>query len=158
MTDDEPAAAKLDDSWSVGPSGPEPMWDELGPGWALHYDLDGKACTLRTWARLMQDPASRFLRRSRIGPYVLSTVWLGIDHAFGDDQKPLIFESMVFLADGWYDDSRIGLPDLDMQRYPTREQALAGHEEMITVVRASVPTVLDSTPVELDGFLAGRRT
>lgn len=53
----------------------------------------------------------------------ISTVWLGIDHRYGDG-PPLIFETMVFTADGEWG-------ELDMQRYSTEEAARAGHVEMV---------------------------
>lgn len=55
----------------------------------------------------------------------VSTVWLGLDHSFGDG-PPLIFETMVF--GGEYDDWT--------ERYSTWEQAEAGHERIVAALRA----------------------
>ncbi len=52
----------------------------------------------------------------------ISTVWLGLDHQFGDG-APLIFETMVFEKEGG--------DELDMERYSTEAEAIAGHERMI---------------------------
>lgn len=52
----------------------------------------------------------------------VSTVWLGLDHSWGEDSEPLIFESMVFYK---------GHSDLDMNRYTTKAQAKAGHAQMV---------------------------
>jgi predicted cobalt transporter CbtA len=53
----------------------------------------------------------------------VSTVWIGIDHRFGDDGPPLIFETMVFnRAEGW--------GELDCERYSTEAEAVAGHAAM----------------------------
>lgn len=49
----------------------------------------------------------------------VSTVWIGLDHSFGDG-PPLIFESMFF-----------GEGDEDQERYSTESEALAGHERMV---------------------------
>jgi hypothetical protein len=60
---------------------------------------------------------------------LVSTVWLGLDHAFPAEWKgfqsgPIIFESMV-LADA---DS---VETLDCRRYSTEAQAQAGHAELV---------------------------
>lgn len=51
----------------------------------------------------------------------VSTVWVGLDQSFDSDPKhtPIIFETMVFPFRGW--------GDMDMDRYATEEQAIAGH-------------------------------
>jgi hypothetical protein len=51
----------------------------------------------------------------------VSTVWLGIDHA--REGRPLIFETMVFPDEDNYS-------ELDVARYSTRAEALAGHDAM----------------------------
>ena len=54
----------------------------------------------------------------------ISTVWLGIDHSFGDAGVPLIFETMVFPSKG-------NFRDLSMQRYATLDEAVAGHKATV---------------------------
>lgn len=49
----------------------------------------------------------------------VSTVWLGLNHAFGAG-PPVIFESMVF-------DTRDSMGEVDCERYSTEAEALAGH-------------------------------
>src|SRR5262245_52369685 len=58
----------------------------------------------------------------------ISTVWLGIDHSFFNG-PPLIFETMVF-------PSRDKLSNLDVERYATEEEAIAGHKAMVEKWRA----------------------
>jgi hypothetical protein len=53
----------------------------------------------------------------------VSTVWLGIDHRFGGDGPPLIFESMVF--------SKAGGDELDCKRFATLGDARTGHDAMV---------------------------
>lgn len=53
----------------------------------------------------------------------VSTVWLGLDHSFGDG-PPLIFETMVFA-------SKDDLQEEDCERYSTEAQAIAGHDAMV---------------------------
>lgn len=57
----------------------------------------------------------------------VSTVFLGIDHSFGEGE-PLLFETMVFEGDD--------ATDLDCARYSTWEQAVAGHAHMVEVWKA----------------------
>lgn len=91
-----------------------------------YYDQDGNPIDLITWGKMLQE-GGEFERR--IGATTLwhgawvSTVWLGLNHRWGDDGPPLIFETMVFGLGGFR--------DLDCDRYSTKEQALAGHEVMV---------------------------
>lgn len=51
----------------------------------------------------------------------VSTVWLGLEHGRDENNKPLIFETMVF-----------GYPDSEpMDRYGTEEEAKEGHERFV---------------------------
>lgn len=60
---------------------------------------------------------------------VISTVFLGIDHSFGDGE-PQLFETMVCRG-GVYDSQ-----DGDMERYATWDEAEKGHAAMVARVRA----------------------
>ena len=53
----------------------------------------------------------------------VSTVWLGLDMGFNND-KPLIFETMVFPTKGEYN-------DLDCERYHSEKEAINGHKLMV---------------------------
>jgi len=56
----------------------------------------------------------------------VSTVFLGLDHSYGDG-PPLLFETMIF-----------GGPfDGEQYRYPTRAEALTGHELAVERVKAA---------------------
>jgi hypothetical protein len=66
---------------------------------ATHYDRKGRLIDVETWAGLFQDKKYQALGQSKTpkGRYLVSTVWLGIDHSWGlNGGKPLIFETMVF--------------------------------------------------------------
>ena len=54
----------------------------------------------------------------------VSTVWLGINHAFDESYGPLLFETMVFA------DDKTG-QDIYMDRYSTWDEAVAGHQKAI---------------------------
>lgn len=51
----------------------------------------------------------------------LSTVFLGLDHSFSDDDAPVLYETMAFDVQG--------IPDEEQRRYHTRAEAVAGHCE-----------------------------
>lgn len=116
----------------------------------MHYDKDGTPLELMEWAEKHAD--REYIRVARalitdLAPpfkqYDVSTVWLGLDHSFGNG-PPLIFETMVF-GDGSL--------DLTCHRYATEDEARQGHAEMVTLVRATMtdPIVGDAaTPVHVE--------
>lgn len=95
------------------------------------YDPSGNPISLEESNRLMTeanaDPDQHLKRVARdVLPdgRLVSTVWLGFDHAFGEG-PPMIFETMVFSADSL-------LQSIYCKRYSTRDEALAGHRWVVT--------------------------
>jgi len=75
------------------------------------------------WCRWYQT-AKRHVADDKIGDVRVSTVFLGIDHAFVGGE-PILWETMVF-----------GGPlDQEQDRYHTREVAVAGHNAMLQRVQ-----------------------
>lgn len=64
-----------------------------------------------------------------VGPFAVSTVWLGIDTS--DRVPPLIFETLVSSASEDLD------PPISGDRYATEEQARDGHARILTALRAA---------------------
>lgn len=91
-----------------------------------HYDKDGKPITMMECAELFEDKEYRRVEWTELGKdeYV-STVWLGLDHGFGEE-RPLIFESMAFYDDDWR----------ECRRYSTLEEAKEGHQKLVEEVVA----------------------
>ena len=93
------------------------------------YILDGhkvKSVELMEWARWFEK-ADRRVAKTDVAHVNVSTVFLGVDHRFGDEGPPLIFETMVF-----------GGPlDGEQDRYSTWDEAEAGHKRMVERVNAS---------------------
>lgn len=93
-----------------------------------HYILDGHKAVpvdLMVWANWLEQCKERHVADEKIGDVRISTVFLGLDHSWGDG-PPLIFETMVF-----------GGPlDQEQDRYTTWEQAEAGHKLMVERVKA----------------------
>jgi hypothetical protein len=85
----------------------------------LYYDKEGNPIwdTLE-WATLFENREYRIVKQETLWWGVfLSTIWLGLDHAWGGE-KPLIFESMLFFGRA---------SDLDCRRYSTLGEAVHGH-------------------------------
>ena len=101
-----------------------------------HYILDkDKKVVLvdrMTWAKWFETSKGRILKQDFFEVSVsglkaevqVSTVFLGLDHQWGDG-PPLIFETMIF-----------GGPKNQYQdRYSTYEEALAGHEKALKLAK-----------------------
>jgi hypothetical protein len=90
-----------------------------------HYDRAGKPLSLAEWCRLCEDRTYAVVERTALrNGKVVSTVWLGLDHAFGLAGQPVIFETLVFRTPK-------GGGDVDGTRYHTEEQAKAGHAAFV---------------------------
>jgi hypothetical protein len=85
---------------------------------------------LLEWARWFEVGANRIVRQQNVGHWLVSTVFLGLDHNFAGGGPPLLFETMVFDLAG--EKGR----DHWMQRYSTRDEALAGHAHMTAYLAA----------------------
>jgi hypothetical protein len=77
-------------------------------------------CDLMTWARWFEK-GNRVVAKTALPGCEVSTVFLGLDHRFGSDGPPIIFETMVF-----------GGPfDQQGERYSTWAEAEAGHARWV---------------------------
>jgi hypothetical protein len=104
------------------------------------YDREGKPISLHEFCRLLGNEEYKRVAETQVGPYWISTVWLGINHNFSRTGPPIIFETMVFATGPDVD----GLgPDMDCYRWSTEAEALAGHEEVVTLVRATTQETFD---------------
>jgi hypothetical protein len=84
---------------------------------------------LMKWATWFETAAdAKRVALDEIGGVRVSTVFLGVDHNWGEG-PPLIYETMIF--GGPHDDYQ--------ERYSTREEALAGHANAVALVRSAAP-------------------
>ena len=84
-----------------------------------YYDRQGNPITAEQWGKLIGE-GNRVARGEvtfRGVRVEVSTVWLGLNHQFGDG-PPQIFETMIF--------GKVPF-DQDLVRYSTEQQALDGH-------------------------------
>lgn len=156
MTTNEPILTELP---QIGPAGWDEVWDTIeGPHGVRYFSRSGRPISMRDWCRIKawddetNDRDYTRVAADDVGPYLISTVWLGLDHGFGG--PPLIFETMVFRTDlpdrrpPWeekeYEFDEDEEPeftrwtDLDMARYGSEGEALAGHAAMVEKVRLIV--------------------
>lgn len=91
-----------------------------------YYDKQGKEITALEFGRLHSDYKYKFVMKDTVGGWQISTVWLGLDHAFKEGAKPLIFETMVFEPTP---EGHMTLDDVYCERYSTEEEAKQGHIE-----------------------------
>lgn len=94
-------------------------------GKPMHYDPDGNPITLQEWRHLFETidrDVSTTELTVRGEEVAIGTTWLGLNHNFMNPEgPPLIFETMVW-----------GGPlDGSVRHYATREEALAGHREIV---------------------------
>lgn len=78
------------------------------------------------WAKKFGE-MNRVVKQEIVGEFKVSTVFLGINHAYFGG-PPLLFETMVFAKGGHVDDYQ--------ERYSTWAAALAGHEVAVSLVGA----------------------
>ena len=96
------------------------------------YILEGKEPKLvddiLEWGRWFENTATRRVAYTELANDVrISTVFLGLDHSFGNG-KPLLFETMIF--GGEHDDY--------CERYSTWGEAEVGHLEAIKLARGEI--------------------
>jgi hypothetical protein len=83
-----------------------------------------EAKTMEEWSRFFGDTERRKLAHDTITDGVeVSTVFLGIDHNFGSNGPPVLWETMIFG----------GPQDGYQERYSSREAALEGHRIAVEI-------------------------
>jgi hypothetical protein len=117
-------------------------------GQDLYYDRKGRPVDAATWGRLHADREYCVLAQHWVRGWMVSTVWLGLDHNFAFKGPPVIFETMIFAPDdvtiGREDREADGdafgtaLTDLDryQERYATEAAAQAGHDRALAAMVA----------------------
>jgi hypothetical protein len=97
------------------------LWNEVQPG--RYADREGRPISMREWGEKNEDFKYKVVQQDQVGKYWVSTVWLGLNHAFAS--KPMYFETMVFLGEG------VATDEQDCERYETEAEAKEGHKAMV---------------------------
>jgi hypothetical protein len=95
-----------------------------------HYDRQGNEITQEEFRSLFRPDYYR-VARINIGRTLVSTMWLGVNHARYDNSPLEIFETSVFSDDEEYDGYN--------RRYASEAEAVAGHREVVRRVRLKLP-------------------
>lgn len=107
-------------------------WGEEGPLW---YRLDGRTVVpcYRHSDYVPRDREASTVGREVVqtagGPFLVSTVFLGVDHDMTGHGPPLVFESMAFEGE------EVTADEVFMERYVTWEEAEEGHAKMVQLVK-----------------------
>ena len=104
------------------------------------FDKHGKPISLTAWAKLLGDSKYKVIKQDHVGDYLVSTVWLGIDHDF-DTGKIKIFETMIFdtskkekMGEGKTAFTTMG-KDVYCDRYSTLEEAGFAHKKVVDLLK-----------------------
>lgn len=111
--------------------------DVYPDGYPVYYDRKGAPITQEKWLELFGQDGYKRIKLDQVGAYIISTVWLGMNHNFSHKGAPIIFETMVFSEDDWISPIP-GLRDLDCERYATEVAALIGHDKMVERVKEAI--------------------
>jgi hypothetical protein len=100
-----------------------------------YYILDANHCPVPVtdpmeWAQWFEK-AHRTVKQEKIGPYLVSTVFLGLDHNFGHDGPLILFETMVFPCG---ENDQRG-PGEYQERCSTWDEALCQHQAIVDQIR-----------------------
>lgn len=98
-----------------------------------YYNRKGDPITLLEWSESYQSDQQR-VAEDNVGPWWVSTVWLGLNHQYGDG-PPLIFETMIFPKNG--DD--INYDGHYSERYSTEAEAIEGHKRAVAWANTHTP-------------------
>ena len=83
-----------------------------------------RAASLMEWAAWFET-ADRCIAKTKSGDATISTVFLGLDHRFGESGPPVLWETMVFG----------GSLDGEQDSYTSLVAAQKGHEDMVERVK-----------------------
>jgi hypothetical protein len=105
------------------------------------FDRKGRAINSSKLEILRSVPTYHAVKQEDVGPYFISTVWLGIEQNFFswvEDRKnhrPTIFETMIF---EWVCGRKVPAFDDYQERYATEIEALTGHQRAVEFVKQSI--------------------
>ena len=98
------------------------------------------------WAFWFEDGPRRVVQQDTVGDVKVSTVFLGLDHSFGQG-KPVLGETMIF--GGRYNECQ--------GRYTAHADALKGHALALAAVKDEAATI-DVEVIETKGRLTDGKT
>jgi len=88
---------------------------------------------VREWARRFNDSEGRRVASTTVGEATVSTVFLGLDHRWGEG-RPLLFETMIFGGDH---------TEVEW-RWATWDEAEVGHRAVVAALKAGTDPMADA--------------
>lgn len=92
---------------------------------------------LLEWAEEFENIDNRRVAQDMIGRYRVSTVFLGLDHSFGESAVPVVFETMIFdeedRTESKFFPGHSFAKDLYQERDCTWDEAVKRHGEAIAL-------------------------
>ena len=85
----------------------------------MYYDINGNSISYKDFFKLLKIDKYRDVGKTKFkNDYILSTVFLGVNHSFSPSEDSLIFETMCF--------NKVG-ENVYCERYSTLTEAIDGH-------------------------------
>lgn len=102
-----------------------------------YYDMDTNPITFEEWLAYMLDKSRDFsiIEHTLIGDYLVSTVYLGLNHSYCHNLPPLIFETMIFNNGDNKENDPI---DMYQKRYTFKYQAIEGHARAVKIAKREI--------------------
>lgn len=103
----------------------------------MYYGRDGQPITWEQWAAMIEQQDARRVALTEVATpsgqrILVSTVLIGLDMNYTGEGPPIIFETMTFdLTPSDDADPTSRYDDIEMRRYATEAEALAGHQETV---------------------------
>jgi hypothetical protein len=100
-------------------------------GWYILTENGPVLASTNEWSRWRETkPEESRIDRTEVGDVEVSTVFLGLDHGWGEG-PPVLFETMTFGGDEDTNECQ--------WRYTTRAAAQAGHDAIVAALQAGTP-------------------
>lgn len=105
----------------------------------------GDNSAMLEWGREFEKFENRIVAQDYVDGRLVSTVFLGQDHGYSDSGPPILFETMAFSNETktfkWKNHERQYHEELDICRYSTWDEAVAGHARILAETRAIVAKI-----------------
>ena len=89
---------------------------------------------VEVWTRWMESSVrQRSIARHHLGPFLICTTFMGVDHPVSDEDPPLLYETVILEVDG-----RTDLPnpfEEETWRWYDRREAQYGHREVVRTLK-----------------------
>lgn len=107
--------------------------------WILDENGEPKPVSLMEWAKWFEDVKHRIVDNTQVGIFEVSTVFLGLDHGWGQG-PPVLWETMIFCGEPG-DERPLSQSEhplhLSSWRYTSKHDALVGHARAVELALAA---------------------